>query len=246
VLTGNLQIKNDTYYAVINFKQGDKYKQKWITTKLKTKGNKRKATEFLNNVIEKYSSMDLEKRVWNIKFTDYAQKWLENKKGTVEQCTWDGYYDSVEKHIIPYFKNLDLYIKDIKPIHISEYYNYKFRNGRCDNKGGLSMCALKVHKFVLKAIFSKAMSVSKIIQENLGENVKLFKFVEDKKKEEVFLNQEEVRKMLKAFQGHPLEHLIFIALCYGLRRSEVLGLKWKAINFEENTLKIEHTVVKER
>ena len=62
MLTGNLQIKNDTYYAVINFKQGDKYKQKWITTKLKTKGNKRKATEFLNSVIEKYSSMDLEKK----------------------------------------------------------------------------------------------------------------------------------------------------------------------------------------
>lgn len=28
--------------------------------------------------------MDLKKN-WNIKFTDYAQKWLENKKGTVEQ-----------------------------------------------------------------------------------------------------------------------------------------------------------------
>lgn len=43
MLTGNLQIKKDTYYAVINFKQGEKYKQKWISTKLKTKGNKRKA-----------------------------------------------------------------------------------------------------------------------------------------------------------------------------------------------------------
>ena len=24
--------------------------------------------------------MDLKKKIWNIKFTDYAQKWLENKK----------------------------------------------------------------------------------------------------------------------------------------------------------------------
>ena len=80
MLTGNLQIKNDTYYAVINYKQGEKYKQKWISTKLKTTGNKRRATEFLNSVIEKYSEMDLKKKMWNIKFTDYAQKWLENKK----------------------------------------------------------------------------------------------------------------------------------------------------------------------
>ena len=59
--------------------------------------------------------MDLKKN-WNIKFTDYAQKWLENKKGTVEQFMWDGYYNFVEKHIIQYFEKLSLYIKDIKPI----------------------------------------------------------------------------------------------------------------------------------
>ena len=40
MITGSLQIKNDTYYAVINLKEGDKYKKKWISTKLKTKGNK--------------------------------------------------------------------------------------------------------------------------------------------------------------------------------------------------------------
>lgn len=50
--------------------------------------------------------------------------------------------------------------------------------------------------------------------------------------------------MLKAFDNHLLQPLIFTPLCYGLRRSEVLWLKWKEIGFEENTLKIEHTVVK--
>jgi len=171
MLTGNLQVKNDTYYAVINFKQGGKYKQKWISTKLSTKGNKRKATEFLNNAIEKYSSMELKELIYNVKFTDYAEKWLVNKKGTVEQCTWDGYYNSVEKHIIPYFKGLDLNLKDIKPMHISEYYNYKFHHGRCDNKGGLSICSLKAQRFVLKCIFNHALSVDEIITKNPAINI---------------------------------------------------------------------------
>lgn len=148
--------------------------------------------------------MDLEKKVWDIKFTDYARKWLENKKGTVEQCTWDGYYNSVEKHIIPYFKNLDLYIKDIKPIHISEYYNYKFINGRCDNKGGLSMWALKAQRFVLKCIFNNALSVDEIITKNPAINVPLPKIEKEKKSTHVFLNQEQANEMLKAFEGHPL------------------------------------------
>ncbi len=57
-MTGCLKIKNDTYYAVLNLKVGDKYKQKWISTKLKTKGNKRKATEILNALIAEYEEKE--------------------------------------------------------------------------------------------------------------------------------------------------------------------------------------------
>ena len=38
--------------------------------------------------------------------------------------------------------------------------------------------------------------------------------------------------------------LVKITATYGLRRSEVLGLQWNSINFNQNILKIEHTVVK--
>lgn len=156
--------------------------------------------------------MDLKKKMWNIKFTDYAQKWLENKKGTVEQCTWDGYFNSVEKHIIPYFEKLNLYIKDIKPMHISEYYNYKFRNGRCDNKGGLSMCSLKAQRFVLKCILNNALSVDEIITKNPALNVPLPKIEKSKEQHSVFLNQEQANEMLKCFDNHPLQPLVYIYL----------------------------------
>ena len=59
-MTGCLKIKNDTYYAVLNLKVGDKYKQKWISTKLKTKGNKRKATEILNALIVEYEQKEIQ------------------------------------------------------------------------------------------------------------------------------------------------------------------------------------------
>jgi integrase len=50
--------------------------------------------------------------------------------------------------------------------------------------------------------------------------------------------------VLNAFDGHILKPLIATTLYYGLRRSEVLGLKWEAIDFENETLEIKHTVVK--
>lgn len=52
--------------------------------------------------------------------------------------------------------------------------------------------------------------------------------------------------MLQVFKGHPLEALVYITLYYGLRRSEILGLRWSAVDFEKGTLSINHTVVKNR
>lgn len=213
MLTGSLQVKGDRYYAVLSFKEGEKNKTKWISTKLKTKGNKRKAETILKDLIAKYESFDFSKENTNIKFSDYAQKWLDRKKGTIEQCTWDGYYNSVVKHIIPYFEPLQFNIQDIKSTHIIEYYNYKFHSGRCDGKGGLSMCALKAQRFILKCIFDNACSVDEIIKKNPTVNVPLPKYEKSKEQTGVFLNQEQANEMLKAFDNHPLQPLIFTSLC---------------------------------
>ena len=59
-----------------------------------------------------------------------------------------------------------------------------------------------------------------------------------------FLNAVEANKLLDAFTGHRLQSLLYVTLYYGLRRSEVLGLKWNAVDLETNTIKICHVVVK--
>lgn len=79
-MTGCLKIKNNIYYAVLNLKEDGKYKQNWITTKLNVKGNKRKATKFLNNILNEYSAFDFQNKKELIKFTNYLEKWLESKK----------------------------------------------------------------------------------------------------------------------------------------------------------------------
>ena len=161
-MTGCLKIKNDTYYAVLNLKVGEKYKQKWISTKLKTKGNKRKATEILNALIVEYEQKEIQAKAieknenqCDILFTDYMQTWLERKKGKVEKTTWDCYYITIYKHLIPYFQPLNLSLSDIKPKYIVDYYEIKFRSGRRDNNGGLSLGSIKKHSMVLKNILNQ-------------------------------------------------------------------------------------------
>ena len=38
--------------------------------------------------------------------------------------------------------------------------------------------------------------------------------------------------------------IAFMGAYYGLRRSEILGLKWNAIDFEKRTIAIQHTIVR--
>ena len=48
--------------------------------------------------------------------------------------------------------------------------------------------------------------------------------------------------MFQVARGTHLEIPVFLGAFYGFRRSEVLGLKWDAIDFENNTITINHTV----
>lgn len=111
-MTGCLKIKNDTYYAVLNLKQYRKYTQKWISTKLKTKGNKRKATEILNELLSEYEEKEINPEPGDVLFTDYMEQWLAKKKNQTDPITWQGYSIYVNKHIVPFFKDKGLcYIK---------------------------------------------------------------------------------------------------------------------------------------
>ena len=58
----------------------------------------------------------------------------------------------------------------------------------------------------------------------------------------VFLSTEETQKMFEALKGTKLELPVLVAAFYGLRRGEVLGLKWDAIDFERGTISIKRTV----
>jgi integrase len=57
-----------------------------------------------------------------------------------------------------------------------------------------------------------------------------------------FLRQSEAIALFEAIRGHRLETAVILGAFYGLRRSEVVGLRWSAIDFEANTISIEHTV----
>ena len=53
----------------------------------------------------------------------------------------------------------------------------------------------------------------------------------------------EIKRLIEFFQGDVLETVIRLTATYGLRRSEVCGLRWESVDFENGTISIRHTAV---
>ena len=56
-------------------------------------------------------------------------------------------------------------------------------------------------------------------------------------------NENELNELFEKSKDDPLNLMIRVASYYGLRRSEVLGLKWDAFDFENKTIAIKHKAI---
>ena len=60
-----------------------------------------------------------------------------------------------------------------------------------------------------------------------------------------YYNAQELKKLISVLKDDPLRVPVIIAIYCGLRRSEVLGLKWSAIDFENKQIHIRHKVIED-
>ena len=238
-MKGSLQIKGQQYYAV--FRVNGNKTPTWFPLGIEPKrGNKRQAERAMAELVAKYQKNPNEFN--KIDFVEYIKKWLIEVKPQIDIITFDGYKQYVEKHIIPYFEEKHLMLQDISIKDIEGYYNFKSVGGRLDGKpGGLSTRTIKLHSVVLSLVFKKAI-YNGLLNKNPCDYAQL---PNTKKKKPIakFYTQEQCKKLLNIINGTPLYDMVYITTIYGLRRSELVGLKWSAVDFVDNTISIQHTVV---
>ncbi|MCM1525264.1 MAG: site-specific integrase [Ruminococcus sp.] len=231
--TGSLQVKNGKYYAVLNFKDSEgKRKQKWISLNMEVKNNKRKAEQALKELLAEYEGSDYVEPS-KMLFCDFLKNWVELNKPNVQITTYDGYQHMLNKHIYPYFKEKNIKLSKIQPMDIQRYYSDKLNTG-------LSPNTVIKHHGIIRTALQYAVK-SKLIRENIADLV-------DKPKREryhaAFYTLEELNKLLDVSKGSTIETPVLFAAYYGLRRSEILGLKWEAIDFTNRTISICNKVVR--
>lgn len=240
-MTGSLQIKNGKYYAVLNVTDvNGNRKQKWISTGMETKGNKKRAEQFLRDKLKEF---ELKGNILqtDMLFSDYVLQWLNLAKLRLDESTYQSYKFLANAHIVPYFNNSKVTLDKLTRNDLQMYVNHKYENGRRDDKGGLSAKSVKSHMVLIKQALKEAVK-SNLIASNPSDYIVLPKI---KKFESSFYTVNQLKELFVLIESEPLYPLIYITAVFGLRRSEVLGLKWDSINFDNNTLTIKHTVVGE-
>ena len=236
-MTGSLQEKNGKFYMVINTKQNGKRKLKWIATGLAVKGNKRKAEQMLRETLQ---TLETRPKVTtsDILFSDYIRVWLNNVRRRVDEVTYQGYEILALRHLIPWFKEKGVKLTDVTVELLQEYVDEKFTKGRTDGKGGLSPSSIRRHKNIMNQTLTEAVK-NGLLTNNPCQYIDLPKSV---RYESHYYTAKQLNELFEAIRDEPRGPLLKITAIYGLRRSEVLGLKWDSINFEAGTVTIRHTV----
>lgn len=231
--SGSIQKKNGYWYCVINMNdEHGKRRQKWIATGLKIDGNKRRAEAILREHLNKCNSGIVYSR--NILFTDWVNKWLEHKELEVSPTTLHGYRGYADKHIIPFYAERGTILQDMRPMDIQSYYDEKIR-------AGLSTATVTRHKEVIFGALKYAYQ-QELIPNNPADRATVPKVPAVSRAHPCTLEQ--VQELLQAAKESPIYPAVFLALSLGLRREEILGLEWKAIDFENRRIHIYKTVTR--
>lgn len=228
MVAGHLHEKNGYYYIILNLTDSaGKRKPKWISTGLTIKGNKKRAEQMLMEERRKYANA---KTGDDVLFADFMEQWLEIVKSTVSIPTYSSYVNAVKSIIAPYFRKKKILLRDLQAHDIQMFYQEQLQRVKASSVIHYHANIHKALKYAVKNDMIPSNPADKV------ERPKQDKFYGN------FYDRDELNKLFEAVTGTKLELPVLLGAFYGLRRSEIVGLKWSAIDFEQNTITISHTV----
>ena len=234
MVAGHLQEKNGQFYAVLSYKDANGKRQtKWVPIGLSVKGNKKKAEMELMEIRRKFvPPKQPEQEIFqgDISFARYLTQWLQIVKTTVKPTTYSSYCGLIQNPIYPYFEEKGLSLVGLQAKDIQEFYMKQLERVS-------SNTVIHYHAIIHKAL-KYAVKID-LIPSNPADKV-------DRPKKNAFMpsfyDSDEVNRLFTLVEGTDMEIPVKLAAFYGLRRSEAIGLRWSAVDFEQDTITINHTV----
>lgn len=155
--------------------------------------------------------------------SDLLQQWLERKERSISPSTLEGYRRILQK-ADPYFRELKIIVGNVTPAIIERY----LQSIETDT---LSSNTVRKHLTLLRSVFNENIKDGALMF-NPAKRVSMPKYTPY---QATTYTADEVNALLEKLQGNELEDNVYLASVYGLRRSEVCGLRWEDIDFAKDT-----------
>jgi len=170
---------------------------------------------------------------------EWLDHWLNvYAKNKVRPSTWENYSIVVNAHIKPGLGNIAL--RNLRSSDIQQFYNHKLEAGKRHNQGGLSPRSVNYMHSILNMALKQAVKEQLIVR-NPAEAVNKPKQVRHEFKP---LTVEEMNKFLMSAREHRLFPAFMVEWGAGLRRGELLGLKWEDIDLKKGTLTVKRSLIR--
>lgn len=241
-MTASLRVRNNIWQMIFSYKDSSgRWKKRSETTGLTERGNKRKAQEMMRARLEELEKIELEEATakQSLFFLNTMEKWLADIMSfKVRENTLHQYQHVFDKHIkvFPPFQNLELC--DVTPRVLQDYISLKVKTMAPES---VRKHHANIHKFLdyayrLELIKSNPADKLELPPRNKTQRGKVY-------------SANQLQNLMDIFKGDVLETLILITATYGLRRSEICGLKWDALDFTDGpngSFYIRHTAIVDR
>jgi len=223
----------NSWSIVLDLPRDGKRRQQWVSVKGTKKDAERRLSELLHQI-------DTGSFIKPCKVTvaDFLRQWLQDYATmSVRPTTLQRYKGIVEGHIIPAIGNIPLV--RLQPSAVQSCYTKSLNGARLDGKPGhLTAKSVLEHHRLLKEALSHAVKWG-LVSRNVADAVSPPRPVH---REMSTLDSEGVHALLEAAKETDYYAIFHLSVYTGLRRSELLGLRWKDVSLELASLSVVQTM----
>lgn len=219
-MRGHIEKRGKNSYSIVVSLGKDaatgKYKYQWVSVK----GTKRDAEKRLSELLHQLDDGTFIKP-GKTTLGEYLGKWLNDYVWpNLAPRTAEGYESIVRCHLVPALGSIPLV--QLKPDRIQRYYSEKLSNGRYDGEGALTHTSVLHHHTCLHRALKMALGWG-LINRNAADAVTPPR---PRRPEMHTMTEDDITRFLEAAKATPYYVLFYQAVFTGMRRSELLALRW--------------------
>lgn len=238
-MNGWITKRRETYFVVLDHgvnRLTGKRTRKWH----KAGSTKRAAQKLLSELLEAHeTNTSLEPD--QVTVAAYlVDEWLPSIRNEVRYSTFDSYRRNIEIHVIPRIG--DARLQALRPLDLTRYYTELLESGRRDGRGGLSAKSVRNIHLILHRAFADAVDLL-YLRTNPAAAAKPPRVKASESVVIRYWTGPELRTFLDANEDHRHWPLWYLAANTGMRRGELVGLRWRDVDLTTQRIFIRNAII---